>query len=59
MMVIGCGLALILIFLLPAFGSGSGWMLAVAFGALKFLHLMHFRMLKDNEKRDHEHELRH
>jgi len=59
MMVIGCGLALLLIFLLPAFGLGSAWMLAVAFGALMFLHLMHFRMLKDDEKRDNNHELRH
>ena len=54
MMVIGCGLALMLIFLLPAFGLGSGWMLAVAFGALMYLHLMHFRMIKDDEKRNND-----
>ena len=44
MMVVGCGLALLLIFLLPALGLGSGWVLAIAFGAMMLCHLMHFGM---------------
>ena len=55
-MVIGCVLALLLIFLLPAMNLGSGWMLAVAFGALIFLHLMHFRMYRANQKEEENHE---
>jgi len=59
MMVIGCGLALLLIFLLPALGLGIGWVLAVAFGAMMLCHLMHFGMHNDNEKGDNDHEHRH
>ena len=44
MMAIGCGLALLLMFLLPAFGLGSGWVLAVTYGAMMLCHLMHFGM---------------
>ncbi len=58
-MVAGCGLALLLIFLLPALGLGSGWVLAVAFGAMMLCHLMHFGMHKDDEKGDNDHEHRH
>lgn len=56
MMVIGCGLALLLIFLLPAMGLGSGWMLAIAFGALMLCHLMHFGMHNHDGKEDNYHE---
>lgn len=49
MMVIGCALALLLIFLLPAMGLGSGWVLAIVIGAMLLCHLMHFGM-HDNEK---------
>lgn len=56
MMVAGCGLALLLIFLLPAMGLGSGWVLAVAFGAMMLCHLMHFGMYKDEETGGHDHE---
>jgi uncharacterized protein involved in cysteine biosynthesis len=59
MMVIGCGLALLLIFLLPAFGLGSGWVLAIAFGAMMLCHLMHFGMHNDDEKGDNDHEHKH
>ena len=47
MMVIGCGLALLLIFLLPAMGLGSGWALAIVMGAMMLCHLMHFGMHDD------------
>ena len=56
-MVIGCALALLLIFLLPAMGLGSGWVLAIVIGAMMLCHLMHFGM-HDHEKNgesDHEH----
>lgn len=56
MMVVGCGLALLLIFLLPALGLGSGWMLAIAFGALMLCHLMHFGMHHHDVKGDNDHE---
>ena len=59
MMVIGCGLALMLIFLLPAFGLGSGWVLAIAFGAMMLCHLMHFGMHDHDEKGDNNHEHKH
>jgi Flp pilus assembly protein TadB len=51
-MVVGCVLALLLIFLLPAMRLGSGWMLGVAFGTLMFLHLMHFRQYRANQKEE-------
>jgi len=57
-MVIGCGLALLLIFLLPAMGLGSGWVLAIAFGAMMLCHLMHFGMHKDEEEGENDHEHR-
>jgi len=56
MMVIGCGLALLLIFLLPALGMDSGWVLAVAFGAMILCHLMHFGMHHNDEKGGNDHE---
>ncbi|MGK0186436.1 MAG: hypothetical protein ACI9R3_002219 [Verrucomicrobiales bacterium] len=55
-MVVGCSLALLLIFLLPFLGLGASWMLAVAFGALMFCHLMHFRMYKDDMEGENNHE---
>lgn len=58
MMVAGCGLSLLLIFLLPALGLGSGWVLAVAFGAMMLCHLMHFGMLHDETKGEDDHEHR-
>ena len=50
-MVIGCALALLLIFLLPAMGFGSGWVLAIAVGAMMLCHMMHFGMHDDEKKR--------
>ena len=44
MMVIGCGLVLLLSFLLPGLCSGSGWALAVTLGAILLCHLMRFAM---------------
>jgi len=58
MMVAGCALALLLIFLLPAMGLGSGWVLAIAFGAMMFCHLMHFGMRTDEKEGEHDHEHR-
>jgi hypothetical protein len=59
MMVIGCGLALLLIFLLPAMGFGSGWVLAIAFGAMMLCHLMHFGMHDHEKNGENDHEHRH
>lgn len=59
MMVMGCVLALLLIFLLPALGLGSGWVLALAIGAMFGCHLMHFGMHNHGEKGNHDHEHRH
>jgi uncharacterized protein involved in cysteine biosynthesis len=56
MMVVGCGLALLLIFLLPALGLGSGWVLGVAFSAMMLCHVMHFGMHDHEGKRDNDHE---
>lgn len=58
MMVIGCALALLLIFLLPAAGLDSGWILAIAFGAMMLCHLMHFGMHKDEKEGEDDHEHR-
>ena len=58
MMVTGCALALLLIFLLPAMGLGSGWVLAIAFGAMMLCHLMHFGMHKHKKEEEHDHEHR-
>ena len=58
MMVMGCVLALLLIFLLPALGLGGGWVLALAIGAMLACHLMHFGMHKHGEKENHDHEHR-
>ncbi len=58
-MVVGCSLALLLIFLLPFFGLGGGSMLAVAFGALMFCHLMHFRIYKYEMEGENDQEHRH
>lgn len=55
-MVIGCSLALLLIFLLPAMGLGSGSVLAIAFGAMMLCHLMHFGMHKDEKAGENDHE---
>ncbi|HUG97786.1 MAG TPA: hypothetical protein VMQ83_01250 [Gammaproteobacteria bacterium] len=59
MMVTGCGLALLLIFLLPAMGVGSGWVLAIVFGAMMLCHLMHFGMHDDEKNGENDHEQRH
>ena len=59
MMLIGCAMPLLLIFLLPAVGVGSGWVLALAIGAMFACHLMHFGMHKHGEKGSHEHEHQH
>jgi hypothetical protein len=48
-----------LIFLLPALGLGSGWVLVLAIGAMFGCHLMHFGMHKDEEKGEGDHEHRH
>jgi hypothetical protein len=56
MMLICCALPVLLIFLLPAVGLGSGWVLAFAIGAMFACHLMHFGTHKHVEKGDHEHE---
>lgn len=48
-MLLGCALALLLIFLLPALGLGSGWGLTIVFGAMMLCHLTHFGM-RDDEK---------
>jgi len=58
-MVIGCVVALLAIFLLPAMGMGSGWVLVLALGAMIVCHLMHFGMHKDGEKGEGDHEHRH
>lgn len=55
-MVIGCALALLLIFLLPAMGLGSGWVLALAIGAMMLCHLMHFGMHDDEQNGENGHE---
>lgn len=58
MMVLGCGLALLLIFLLPALGLGSGWMLAIVFSVMILCHLMHFGMHSgenSGESDEHQH----
>jgi uncharacterized protein involved in cysteine biosynthesis len=59
MMVTGCGLALLLIFLLPAMGLGSGWVLAIVFGAMMLCHLMQFGMHNDEKEEENDHEHRH
>lgn len=59
MMVIGCVVALLLIFLLPAMGLGSGWVLPIAFSAMMLCHLIHFGMHKDEKNGEHVHEHRH
>jgi hypothetical protein len=56
MIVVGCSLALLLIFLLPFLGLGGGWMVAVAFGALMYCHLMHYRMYKAEMEGENDHE---
>lgn len=58
-MLIGCALALLLIFLLPAIGLGSGWVLAIVIGAMMLCHLMHFGMHDDAKNRENGHEHRH
>lgn len=58
-MVIGCALALLLIFLLPVMGLGSGWVLAIVVGAMMLCHLMHFGMHDDEENGENGHEDRH
>ena len=59
MMLIGCALPLLLIFLLPALGLGSGWVLMLGIGAMFACHLMHFGMHKHGKKGDHELEHQH
>ncbi len=58
MMLVGCGLSLLLIFLLPAMGLGNGWILALAIIAMLACHLLHFGMHKHGKKGDHDHEHR-
>jgi len=55
MMLIGCALPLLLIFLLPAVGLNSGWVLVLAIAGMFACHLMHFGMHKHGEKGEHEH----
>jgi|AntRauTorckE6833_2_1112554.scaffolds.fasta_scaffold77018_1 cell division protein FtsW (lipid II flippase) len=59
MMVIGCALALLLIFLLPAMGLGSNWVLVLVIGAMALCHLMHFGMHDDEKNGDNDHDNRH
>lgn len=56
-MVFGCVAALLLIFLLPVMGLGSGWVLAIVFGAMILSHLVHFGMHddKDHGEQVHDH----
>lgn len=42
LVVTGYALAQLLIFLLPAMGVGSGWVVATVIGAMMLCHLMHF-----------------
>jgi hypothetical protein len=59
MMIIGCGVPLLLIFLFPAAGLGSGWVLVLAIGAMFACHLMHFGTHNHGEKGNHKHEHQH
>ncbi len=58
-MVIGCALALLLIFLLPAIGLGGSWMLVVVIGAMMLCHLVHFGMHDDENNAENGHEQGH
>lgn len=59
LMVVGCALALLLIFLLPAMGLGSGWVFAIVIVAMMLCHLMHFGMHDDEQHGENGHEHRH
>ena len=59
MMLVGCAVPLLLIFLLPAIGMGSGWVLVLAIGAMFACHLMHFGRHKPPTKGAPEHEHHH
>lgn len=59
LMILSCGVPLLLIFLLPAMGMGSGWVLTVAFGAMLVGHMMHFSDHKHGKKGDQEHAQQH
>jgi hypothetical protein len=56
MILMGCALPLLLIFLLPSIDLGSGWVLVLAISAMFACHLMHFGMHKHGEKGNYEHE---
>lgn len=43
-MLLGCGLPILLIFLLPALGVGEGWTLAIFLVLMLFCHLLHFKL---------------
>ena len=43
-MLLGCGLPILLIFLLPALGVGEGWTLAICLGRILFSQLLHFKL---------------
>lgn len=53
-MLVGCALPLLMIFLLPSLGLGSGWVLVLAIGAMFGCHLMHFGIHNHREKGNHE-----
>jgi len=48
-MLIGCGLALLLVFTLPSLGLGRGWVLAIALGVMMLCHLVQFGMHKSQK----------
>ena len=54
LMLIGCALPLLLIFLLPAVGVEGGWVLVLAIIAMFACHLMHFGMHTRGKKGDHD-----
>jgi len=59
MMVIGCVLPLLLIFLLPAFGVSNNMSFVVFIVLMFACHLMHFGMHRHEDKPNHKHEHKH
>jgi hypothetical protein len=43
-MLLGCGLPILLIFLLPAFGVSEGWTLSIFLVLMLFCPLLHFKL---------------
>ena len=58
MMIIGCALPLLVIFLLPAFGVNGDWVILLAILGMFACHLMHFGMHDHGKKEHHEHQHR-